>query len=178
MDHEQESKVHAADNGPTRIYLNENRQGIVTCVHCGVKRALNMSNYSDHHLGEKSLKVKCSTCQKTFQIRFDFRRYHRINVTLPGKICALDTGEEVSEVTVISLSVGGVGFLLLNDQHQTSLGAHYTISFQLDDDQHATVCEEIVVRRCYDRFVGAEFYPVDQYNYELDFYITADPSNP
>jgi hypothetical protein len=66
----------------TRIYLNENRQGVVTCVHCDVKHTINMSNYTGDYLGEKSLKVKCSMCNKTFYIKFDLRKYHRININL------------------------------------------------------------------------------------------------
>ena len=46
--------------GPTpetrRIYLNENRQGMVTCVHCDVKHTINMSNYTDDYLGKKVFK--------------------------------------------------------------------------------------------------------------------------
>ena len=52
----------------TRVYLNEQRQGVVTCVHCDAQRTINMSNYTDQYLGGKPLKVKCDTCHKIFHI--------------------------------------------------------------------------------------------------------------
>src|SRR3954451_23576020 len=54
----------------TRVYLNEKRQGVATCVHCGAKYPINMSNYTEHHLGTKALKVKCSSCKKIFHITY------------------------------------------------------------------------------------------------------------
>jgi hypothetical protein len=78
----------------TRVYLNEQRQGVVTCVHCGVKYPINMSNYTDHHLGKKSLKMKCSSCNSIFHIKFDFRIYHRVDVNISGNISSVDTREK------------------------------------------------------------------------------------
>ena len=47
----------------------------------------------------------------------------------------------------------------------------FEIIFQLDDDDGAIICEEISIKYINDKFVGAEFYHSDRYNYELDFYI-------
>jgi PilZ domain len=157
----------------TRIYLNGNRQGVVTCVHCDVKRTINMSNYTDDYLGKKSLKVKCSTCNKTFHVKFDLRKYHRINVNFPGKIFHLQSEKDIDDVTIISLSLGGVG-LIINNDLGIKAGDIYEIKFQLDDEYSSAICEEIIIRRVDGRFVGAEFYYSDKYNYELDFYIAAE----
>ncbi len=85
----------------TRVYLNENRQGVVTCVHCGVKYPINMSNYTDQHLGAKALKVKCSSCKRIFHIKFDFRRYHRIDVNISGKISHIHTREKNIDINIV-----------------------------------------------------------------------------
>jgi c-di-GMP-binding flagellar brake protein YcgR len=156
----------------TRIYLNEHRQGVVTCVHCGVKHTINMSNYTDDHLGEKSLKVKCSMCKKTFYIKFDLRKYHRININISGKIFCSQSEKEISDITIISLSLGGIGFFVKEDLNIKNNGI-YIIKFQLDDEHVSVICEEIIIRRVDGSFVGAEFYHSDKYNHELDFYITA-----
>jgi hypothetical protein len=50
----------------------------------------------------------------------------------------------------------------------------YRIKFQLDDEYGSVICEEIIIKRIDGSFVGAEFYHSDRYNYELDFYITAE----
>ena len=154
----------------TRVYLNEKRQGMVTCVHCGVKYPINMSNYTDHHLGTKALKVKCSSCKKIFHIKFDFRRYHRINVNIPGKISHIHTREKKTDMIIVSISVGGVGFTV-NGDFLWKKDDIFEITFQLDDDDNAVICEEISIKHSNGPFVGAEFYYSDRYNYELDFYI-------
>jgi predicted Zn finger-like uncharacterized protein len=153
----------------TRVYLNEKRQGMVTCVHCGVKYPINMSNYTDHHLGAKALKVKCSSCKKVFHIKFDFRRYHRIDVNISGKIAPIHAREKKLDITIVSLSVGGVGFTV-NDEFFWNIDDIFEITFQLDDD-NAIICEEISIKHSNGYFIGAEFYYNDRYNYELDFYI-------
>lgn len=157
----------------TRIYLDHNRQGVITCIHCGVKRAINMSHYTDNYLGGKSLKAKCSACGRIFLVHFEFRRYHRINVNLPGRILQLSTRKKLDNVTVVSLSVNGIGFItdnniMLNPEES------YEIIFYLDDGNNSMICEEILIRRINGRFVGAEFHHNDKYNYELDFYIMSE----
>lgn len=156
----------------TRIYLNENRQGVVTCIHCDVKHTINMSNYTDDYLGQKPLKVKCSVCSKTFYIKFDLRKYHRININLPGKIFCFQSEDAIDDVTIISLSFGGVGFII-KDFLNIKNNDIYRIKFQLDDEYVSVICEEIIIKRVNGCFVGAEFYHSDRYNHELDFYITA-----
>jgi hypothetical protein len=156
----------------TRIYLNENRQGVVTCVHCDVKHTINMSNYTGDYLGEKSLKVKCSMCNKTFYIKFDLRKYHRININFPGKIFYFHSKKEIDDITIVSLSLGGVGFII-NESLNIKISNVYRIKFQLDGEYGSVICEEIIIKRVDGCFVGAEFYYSDRYNHELDFYITA-----
>src|SRR5712691_9149543 len=98
-----------------RVYLNEKRQGVVTCVHCDVTRTINMSNYPEHSLGEKPFKVKCGTCQKIFHIKFDHRRYQRIPVNFPGKLFCAQTKKAIGDISIISLSSGGIRFIINNN---------------------------------------------------------------
>jgi hypothetical protein len=132
-----------------------------------------MSNCADTILGGKSLKVKCKTCEKTFHIKFDFRRHQRIDVNLPGKLLSLPWRRKVADITVISLSVSGIGFTMQNHE-KLAIGSIYDLNFCLDDDNNSTICEEIVIRRMAGLFVGAEFYHNDRYNYDLDFYIASE----
>jgi hypothetical protein len=156
----------------TRVYLNENHQGVVTCVHCGVKHTINMSSYTDDYLGEKSLKVKCSMCNKTFYIKFDLRKYHRIDINFPGKIFYFQSEKEIDDITIISLYLGRVGFII-NSGLNIKNDDIYGMKFQLDDEYGSVICEEIIIKRVDGCFVSAEFYHSDRYNHELDFYITA-----
>jgi len=131
-----------------------------------------MSNYTDDYLGKKSLKVKCSTCNKTFNIKFDLRKYYRIKVKFPGKIFYFQSEKDMGDIIIISLSLGGIGFFII-DELSIKRDEIYRIKFQLDDEYSSVVCEEIIIKRVDGRFVGAEFYHSDRYNHELDFYIAA-----
>jgi hypothetical protein len=153
-----------------RIYLNEDRQGGVTCVHCGVTRTINMSNYTDDCVGKRSLKVKCSLCNKIFHIKFDLRKYPRLDVNFPGKLCYGHAEKAIDDITIISLSFGGVCFVINNDV-KIKDGDIYLIKFQLDDEDRSGICEDIRIKRVDGRLVGAEFYPSHKYNHALDFYI-------
>jgi len=99
-----------------------------------------MSNYTDDYLGEKSLKVKCSTCNKTFYVKFDLRKYHRINTNFPGKIFYFQSEKEIGDITVISLSLGGVGFTV-NENLDIKSNKIYRIKFQLDDEYGSVICD-------------------------------------
>jgi hypothetical protein len=156
----------------TRVHLNKNRQGVATCVYCNAKCTIDMSNYTDRYLGEKSLQVECCTCNKVFHIKFALRRHHRINTSIPGKIFHTCTDEETHDITLLSLSVGGISFIVNNDLDVKN-GDIYMIKFQLDDKYTSVICEEITIKRVDGRFVGAEFQHSDRYNHALDFYIVA-----
>jgi PilZ domain-containing protein len=160
--------------GPTmkavRIYVSEERQGVVTCVQCGVTRTLNLATYPDAEIGNKALRVKCSICNTIFRIRCDLRQYHRMDVHLPGKIFHAHAERAIDEITIISLSLGGVGFIT-NNNLQINDDDIYRIKFQLDDEERSIICEEIRIKRVDGRLVGAEFYQSDKYNYALDFYL-------
>jgi len=134
-----------------------------------------MSHYTKQYLGAKLLKVKCGTCHKIFHIKFDHRRYHRINVTFPGKILSAQTKTDIGDITIISLSSGGVHFIISNDL-DIKIDTIYTIKFQLDDEYRSVICEEIVIKRVDGCLVGAAFYQSDKYNHELDFYMVTDAS--
>jgi hypothetical protein len=156
-----------------RIHLNKLRQGVVTCIYCGVQRTINMAKYPDYHSGDKALQFKCSICQKPFYVRFDLRRYHRIVTDLPGQLRHAKTGQVLPPITVESLSVGGVGFRVAAPT-DIRVGEMYHIAFELDDDEGATICETVHVKRVQEDFIGAEFFPHDKYHHELDFYVLAN----
>jgi len=74
------------------------------------------------------------------------------------------------DINIVSLSVGGVGFIV-NENFCWKQEDVFEIIFQLDDDDGAVICEEISIKYSNGQFVGAEFYYSDRYNYELDFYL-------
>ena len=151
------------------VYLDAQRCGVVTCPKCGVTRAVNMAHYKGE-LGGKVLKVKCAACATVVNVRFDFRRHHRIAVRLPGTLVQRGTKHVLASLTVTSLSVSGVGFTLCTPLPIQS-GEHYDVIFFLDDANRTLIFETIVMRRVEDREVGAEFCLEDAYHSALDFYL-------
>jgi len=89
-----------------------------------------------------------------------------------GKLVRLHPQEVLGNVLIISLSLGGISFLLTKDI-PISVGDVFDIQFALDDDCQSMIREEIIVRRTNGACIGAEFSHHDTYKYELDFYISA-----
>lgn len=157
-------------DGAVRVYLDKTLHGMVACPACHVQRAINMTRYDPKDLCVKALRVKCSKCYKLFHVRFDLRCYDRIPIHCAGVLHDAQTGVLLTHLTVVSLSVGGVG-LELDTPVTLRIGTHYDITFQLDDPEASLVQETITVTRVHGHSVGAAFYPPDQYNHALDFYI-------
>ena len=153
----------------TSVYLDTQRCGVVTCPKCGVSRAVNLVHYKGE-LGGKVLKVKCTACATVVNVRFDFRRHHRVVVRLPGTLLQRGTKHILASLTVTSLSVSGIGFTLHTPLPIRS-GEHYDAIFFLNDADHTLIFETIVIRRVEDREVGAELCLEESYHSALDFYL-------
>jgi hypothetical protein len=151
------------------VYLNDQRCGVVTCPKCAVTRAVNLAHY-EGDLGGKVLKVKCAACATVVNVRFDFRRHHRIAVRLPGTLVQCGTKHVLASLMVTSLSVSGVG-CTLSTPLPVQCGERYDLIFFLDDADHTLIFETVVIRRVADREVGAEFCLEDAYHSALDFYL-------
>ena len=101
---------------------------------------------------------------------FDLRRHPRKTVQLRGTLGDPQTGTSLSDTVVSSPSVHGLGFKLATAL-SLHIGERYTTSFGLDDAELSLIQEAIIIRRLQGLTVGATFYPDEQYNYALDFYV-------
>src|SRR5947208_16574821 len=131
----------------TRVYLDGNREGTITCIACGVKRSISMNKYGDD-IGGKTINAQCRSCTAVFRAIFDFRRHCRVHVHLPGSLLQLRTREEVEPMVVTSLSVTCLAFVTAAGL-TVSLEDNYEVLFVLDDEDHSLLLEEVVItRRC------------------------------
>jgi len=158
----------------TRVYLDANREGTITCIACGVKRSINMSKYGDD-IGGKTINAQCRTCTAVFQAIFDFRRHCRVHVHLPGRLLQLRTREEVEPIVVTSLSVTGVGFVTAPGA-SVRIGDKYEVVFVLDDEDQSVLFEEIVITRVRGTRVGAAFSASHHVNHDLIFFVMSEMS--
>jgi hypothetical protein len=164
----------ALPSGSTRVYLNANREGTITCLACGVKRSINMSKYGDD-LGGKTMKAQCRACAAVFHATFDFRRHCRVHVHLPGRLLQLRTREEVEPIVVTSLSVTGLGFVTAPGA-SVRVGDKYEVVFVLDDEDQSVLFEEIVITRGHGTRIGAAFSPSHYANHDLIFFVMSEMS--
>ena len=156
----------------TRVYLDANREGTITCLSCGVKRPINMRKYGDE-IGGKALHAQCRTCTAVFRTIFEFRRHCRVRVSLPGRLLQLRTRAEVEPIMVTSLSVTGLGFITLPTV-PVCVGEKYEVVFVLDDTDESILFEEIVIARVRGVRVGAAFAPSHYANDDLMFFVMSE----
>ena len=155
-----------------RIYLDAQHVGIMACPQCRTRRVVNVPRQCPQVLaviGKQSVTTTCR-CGAIFAAYFDLRRHLRKTVQFRGTLGNPQTGTSLSDTVISSLSVHGLGFTLA-----TALSLHigecYTTSFRLDDAEQSLIQEFIIIRRLQGLTVGATFYPDEQYNYALDFFI-------
>jgi len=158
----------------TRVYLDANREGTITCLACGVKRSIDMHKYGDE-IGGKTLNAQCRACTAVFRATFDFRRHCRVHVHLPGRLLQLRTREEVEPIVVTSLSVTGMGFVTAPGA-PVCVGDKYEVVFMLDDQDQSVLFEEIVVTRVRGTRIGAAFAPSHYANHDLIFFVMSEMS--
>jgi len=158
----------------TRVYLDANREGTITCLACGVKRSINMDQHGDG-IGGKTLNAQCRACAAIFRATFDFRRHCRVHVHLPGRLLQLRTRAYVEPIMVTSLSVTGLGFITLPTV-PVSVGDKYEVVFVLDDADESILFEEIVIARVRGTRVGAAFSPSQYANHDLIFFVMSEMS--
>jgi hypothetical protein len=152
---------------PIRVYLNSSQEGVVICPRCSLEKTINMAHYQGY-FGGKSLNIRCKRCKASFHAELDYRQHPRIKVNIPGKLLVNDLSTE-KDVIVNSLSVSGIGFIII-DMQKINIEDIFVIQFQLGDKDRSFINEKITVRRINEDFVGAE-YCDDAYRHELDFYV-------
>jgi len=160
--------------GSTRVYLDANRKGTITCLACGVQRSINMSQYGDD-IGGKTFNAQCRTCAAVFHATFEFRRHCRVHVHLPGRLLQLRTREEVEPIVVTSVSVTGMGFMTASGA-SVRVGDKYEVVFLLDAEDQSVLFEEIVITRVRNTKVGATFSPAPDANHDLIFFVMSEIS--
>ena len=137
----------------------------VACQSCGRKKTLRHEQL--RHL-RNTVKVKCG-CGVIFDLIFERRRFYRKKVQLDAQLFDVDSGQKADDVTLVTISVGGVGFI--SHLEDIQVGDTFRVKFYLDDESHALVDEEVIVRNIIKEVIGAEFVQHDYYNFDLDFYL-------
>ena len=150
----------------TKVLVDRNNQGQITCPKCNKMKTISASR---NLLTKKAIKVKC-TCGHAFRVSLDYRSYFRKNVRLTGTLHRMGCEEIISDITITSLSVSGIGFET-KSLSNIYINSRFDVEFKLDDDSYTVIRERICIKRISGLTVGAEFADQDRYIFDLDFYI-------
>ncbi len=149
-----------------QIFLNDLAEtSKVTCPYC--EKSKSIPNTQLRALNH-ALRAKC-ICENVFELVVNRRCFPRKEVRFEGELFLQGAREQLAEIVIISLSVGGIGFLA--DNLSPQIGDVYTVFFRLDDHSQTIVHEDIVVRNLRGGITGAEFCEQGSYNFDLDFYL-------
>lgn len=137
----------------------------IACPNCHRERSISTEEISK---GGHRLRIKCR-CQQMFELVTNRRRFERHTVNLNGDLMECATHKKVADITITSLSVEGLGFLVQDVESQ--LGDTFTVAFSLDDEKETAIVDEIVVSNIGEGTVGAKFLARNGYNPDIDFYL-------
>jgi hypothetical protein len=152
------------------IILPVNRHSPTTCLticqQCGQKVTLQIAELQ---ASNNALTVTC-ICGHEMRLTRERRHFERKVVHLSGVLLVHKTHKRLTEVNILNLSLGGVGFVA--PQHDIQVDERFTLCFHLDDACHTRIQEDIVVRNVTGpQIIGAEFLSEGRYNFDLDFYL-------
>lgn len=150
----------------TQIIEVKSNTLLLNCVRCRQRQSYDLVQFK----ASGATHITCH-CGQRYQLgRRELRQFLRKRTKFPGLLCDANTQQALGKVSIIDLSVGGVGFNC--SEKSIQVGDHYIIDFHLDDEATTHIQEPIVVRNVRESRVGAEFLNPDGYNFELDFYLT------
>lgn len=146
-------------------YVGNEGQTLLRCPECKITRTIDVKKH--HHL-INSFKTTC-TCGFTIRGKFDFRRYYRKRVCLPGAYLKAES-EVRGEIRIENISGMGVGFSCL-ESHNLHKGDYLDIAFTLDNPDKSTVMLWIQVMNIHESFIGAKRCDTQLEQPDLDIYL-------
>lgn len=139
------------------ISFNDRQEGLLRCERCGKTKIIKASYlYGYRDIGNRTnVRVRC-VCGHTFYVVFNLRRSRRRDVKFPGKLLQVAPGCVYYDVTVTSLSLHGIGFLMPAPT-TIDAGRLFDIVVPIDAERHTVLFKRICIRYRKERFLGAIF---------------------
>lgn len=137
----------------------------ITCPHCAHSKSIPNAKLREFN---RPLRVKCA-CGQVFALSPNHRRFTRLPVKLSGQLATQTSNPTLLQITIVNLSLSGVGFKAPGMAFQ--VGQTFSLTFQLDDAANTAIAEDVVIRSTRHDVIGAEFVNQDTYNFDLDFYM-------
>lgn len=138
--------VHVDVNGENPV--------AVSCPFCERTFSISAAEIKNN---SRELTIRRCTCNRHFQIVFDFRRFKRRNVLIVGEAANLSgRNGGWTVMTIVNISRGGLRFRTL-EPVPMRVGDKLRVRFTLDTPQDLLIDQEVVVRNSRESEFGCEF---------------------
>ena len=151
---------------PLKSYILPDDRVSIVCPNCGFSKLIPISELPTNH---SMVKIGCN-CNHSFTVQVETRKSFRKETALEGVFKLGGTPKVNLMVTVVNLSIGGVG-LEVHKIHGLTVGDKGIIKFSLDDRKKTVMERQIVVRSISDNQIRCEFKEDSAFEKELGFYL-------
>lgn len=149
-----------------KAYVHPSNQVVIVCPMCDFSKEISVKQFNQR---KNQIRIKCR-CEHRFTLILEFRRSYRKTTNIPG-ICELTLQEKKhEEVTIINLSISGVGIQIAKPEHFT-VGDKGHVKFTLPDKQNTAIKKQIIIRAISKEAIHCEFIDDQVYNRELGFFL-------
>ena len=149
----------------TNIHLDKNGEGDITCPKCGKTKPITAAI---ELIVKATVNIKCS-CGHQFATSLERRKFERKNVCLAGKIYEVGSSHAICDVTITSVSPNGLAF---ETSRRANIALDSTLEIEIPlGDSGIIAREQLSIKHINRSDIGAEFSQ-EQYNYDLDFYLS------
>jgi hypothetical protein len=157
-----------ATKSATKIPLDSNSAGSITCEQCGLVLTVNAASCTNV---AGALVLRCP-CGFLFYASLNKRHYRRKDTALHGVYIKEGERKKTGKILVENLSPTGLRFRTIF-QHAIAVHDTLLIKFALDDEHRTIISEYVRVKYVRGYQIGARFVEEESYNNDLGAYLLA-----
>jgi hypothetical protein len=136
-----------------KVFISDNDTAVITCPECRKAKLTDVSQYIGMDRAAR-IKFTCK-CGHTYGVLLERRKYYRKETNFPG-IYIISGKDEGRPMKVKNISLVGLKFEV-DTQPDFAIDDPMTVEFSLDDKQNSFIRKNVVVKKMFDRVIGAEF---------------------
>jgi hypothetical protein len=148
-------------------YVRDDETATLICPACKTVKHITAGKFRQ---GKHAVTVHC-ICQQTFNVLFDFRKYYRKQVNLPGTYEIISKGSIGGSVIQINnISRSGLRFTV-SGLHRIEEGQKLRVEFELNDKKKTLLTREVIVKEVQQNTIGCQFKENVEMEKDLGFFL-------
>lgn len=149
------------------VHVQQGNSAAIRCLFCGGLKQASVEKFKNvKHI----ITTRCS-CGKRFEVKLNFRRYYRKEVSLTGEFMILTSNfHEWAVMHVRDLSMCGLR-MKMSYTPQVQKGDILRVKFSLDGKKPATIAKKVGVMFVDGDTLGCEFMDLALEEKDLGFYL-------